>query len=516
MAYRYPIGIQNFEKIRKEGFVYIDKTDFIYNLVSSGNYYFLSRPRRFGKSLLISTLEAYFQGKKDLFDGLAIAQLEKDWKAYPVLRFDFSSGKSSDEEVLMKTIDYKLSVMEDEYHLQQRDQPTNVRLTAIINAAYQQTGQRVVVLVDEYDSPMLYNLENADMQRKVREIMRNLFSPLKECDPMLQFVLLTGITKFSQMSVFSELNNLQNISMAPKYDAICGITEKELLTQMQPDIEKLAETEGVSEQELVDMLKQRYDGYHFSEKLTDVYNPFSLLNAFSLQKLSNYWFASGTPSFLIGMLQDKKLNMMELEGIHCASSRFDTPVERVEDMVPILYQSGYLTIKNYDRDLDEYELGFPNTEVRSGFANSLMERMVTPSDKKDAMRRAYMIFRRDNDLVPFMDALRTFLSAYPFDLTYPKELHYHIVLYTLLAAFGADVQPQVKSSKGKADLVLKMPKAIYVIELKLDKTADVALQQIMDMGYATPYAFDDRPVIALGVAFSSKTRNIEDWKSQKV
>lgn len=515
MQRNYPIGIQSFEEIRSGEYIYIDKTALIYRLVSTGKYYFLSRPRRFGKSLLINTLKSYFEGRQDLFKGLAIEQLEKDWKSYPVLRFDFSTGKFASLELLRDAIDFKLAEFENLYDIPKEKWSTSVRMTRLIKTIYEKTGKQVVILVDEYDSAMLYNIDNEVVQDQVREEIRNLFSPIKEADPWLKFVLLTGITKFSQMSIFSELNNLENISMLSQYDTLCGISEEELTTQMRPDIEMLAEGYGESFDEMLQELKQMYDGYHFSEAKTDMYNPFSLLNAFKNKKLSSYWFGTATPTFLTKIIHKFDMSLPDLEGISCMVSRFDKPVEHVSDPIPVLYQSGYLTIKDYTRSrhlIDTYVLGFPNNEVRIGFANSLFEYAHPEKNgARDWLYNAFILFYNDGNLRAFIEAVKTFYSSISYQLTNNNERHYQALLYTLLVAFGADVQPEVQSAKGRADIVLKMPSAIYIFEMKYDKSAAEAIAQINDRGYVDPYLNDGRQIYKVGINIGSSERNITEW-----
>lgn len=514
---KYPVGIQNFEKLREDGFLYVDKTSLIYQMVKSGSYFFLSRPRRFGKSLLVNTLKTYFEGRKELFQGLAIEQLETEWTCHPVLHFDFSTGKFETRQMLREAIDYKLSEMEQPYGIPQDGLSPNIRMTRLIKTAFQQTGQRVVVLVDEYDSAMLQHIDDDERQEDVRMEMRNLFSPLKEADPWLHFVLLTGITKFSQMSIFSELNNLSNISMLSQYDTLCGISEEELTTQLRPDIEMLAESYGDSFDDMLQELKEMYDGYHFSEKKTDVYNPYSLLNAFNNQKISSYWFGTATPTFLTKIIRRYKMELEDLSNIQCTTSTFDQPVEHVSDPIPVLYQSGYLTIKGYQRFGDVYTLDFPNREVRQGFANSLY-RYYASNDvrSKDKLYLAYLDFYRSNDFGAFIEELKTFFAGVTYQLFNDNERHFHALLFTLLTAFGADVRPEVATARGRADIVLRMPTTIYVMELKYDKTAAEALAQIDERGYAEPFRNDGRTIVKVGINFGSTERNITEWVTEQV
>jgi hypothetical protein len=398
----------------------------------------------------------------------------------------------------------------------------------LIHAAEQQTGKKVVVLVDEYDNMMLHSLDNAEKQKTVRERFQHLFGPLKSEDDHLQFVFITGISKFSQMGIFSKLNNLENISMQPAYDTICGITEEELTTQMRPDIELMAEQQGQTYDAMLDVLKANYDGYHFSKGKTDVYNPFSLLKAIKSGEVDSYWFESGTTRALIDMLaQMPPIDMAEVDGTPCMAEDFNVAFDSYQYPLPVLYQSGYLTIKDYRPSRDQYVLGFPNAEVRKGFAISLYRYVAsTQADvrNRSVFQNAWLDFRDDGDLPAFIDALKVFFAGVPYMIDDKNEHHFHAMLYTLFVSFGADVVAEDLSSKGRADLTLKMPKGIYVMELKYDDTADAALEQINRKGYADKYALEGRvgdstsgigrPVTKVGIAFSSKERNITDWRSE--
>lgn len=511
---RYPVGIQTFKIIREGDYLYFDKTGLIHELVSRFRYVFLSRPRRFGKSLLVSTMQTYFEGRKELFEGLAIEGLEREWETYPVLRLDFSSGSYTEVQTLMQKINNSLLAYEQLYGLEQATEPHNVRMLNIIRAAYQQTGKPVVVLVDEYDAPMLRSFNDPALQSQLRDIMRNLFSPLKEMDPYLRFVFLTGITKFSQMSIFSELNNLNNISLDDEYAALCGVTEEEMRTQCQPGIEAMAQKNHWSYEQTLERLKQNYDGYHFAPNSPDLYNPFSLLSAFSKRKLGKFWFDTGTPTFLLDLLRQRQLNMEDVDGIKTLAEQFDQSTETVTDPIPVLYQSGYLTIKDYDLDTDTYTLGFPNEEVRSGFANSLLQHSTTDGNEaihRSALIVAYRTFLRDHDLPAFIEAIRVFFATIPYDLHGKGERAYHALLYTALAAAGADVRSEVKTSQGRIDLVVPTRHAVLLFELKLNKTAEEAISQIRDKQYDLPFALDNRTLYRIGLNFSSETRTIENY-----
>ena len=526
---KYPVGIQSFETIRKDGYLYVDKTPLVYKMITEGKPYFLSRPRRFGKSLLISTLQAVFEGRRDLFEAftteqgveqpqLFIATTDWKWEKYPVLRFDFSKDVSSIEK-LEKLISETLSNYENQFDITPDEPDSFLRMDKIIRIAHQTTGKRVVVLVDEYDKMMLHSIGDHELEDSVRTHFKELFSPLKSLDDHLQFVFITGISKFSQMGVFSTINQLKNISMLPAFDSICGISEEELTTQLYPDIEQLAEKRGETYEETLSELKSMYDGYHFSEGMTDMYNPFSLVNAFDSGLTKKFWFESATPSALIDMLrQMPPFQLSDIDGKRCPDTAFDLPFDSYQNPLPALYQSGYLTIKDFRADRQMYTLGFPNQEVRTGFAECLYQIISnTRPDNKDrnVFLDAYYDFRDSDDLPAFIEAIKTFYASIPYqwEKDNKNEHYYHALLYTLLTAFGADVRVEEPTAKGQSDLVLLMPKGIYVIEIKYDQSAEEALDQIDRKGYAGKYLQDGRPVTNVGIRFSSEERNITEWKS---
>ena len=534
---KYPVGIQGFEKIRTEGYVYIDKTPIIYKMITEGCPYFLSRPRRFGKSLLCSTLEAVFQGRRELFEAftteggieqpqLFIATTDWKWEHYPVLHFDFSKSREYTPEVLDRNIDFTLSQYEAQYGITNIMPDSSTRFERIVVEAHRQTGHRAVVLVDEYDAFMLHTIGDKELEKAVRTRFSSLFSPLKALDDHLQFVFITGISKFSQMGIFSTLNNLKNTSMQSDYEALCGITEEELTTVLHPDIERLSQRQDESFDETFAELKRMYDGYHFSRHMTDIYNPFSLFNAFSSGEISDYWFDSATPSALIEMLaQMPPIQLSDIEHVNCPESDFDVPFDSYEHPLPVLYQSGYITIKDYRRDRKSYTLGLPNAEVRRGFADCLYRHVVAAKDgdkNRSAFQQAYYEFFDHDDLAAFIEAVKAFFAGIPYHLamkdvegkTATAERHYHSILYALLTALDADISLEEPTAKGRADIVLKMPKHIYVVELKVDDTADNALAQINTRGYADKYRLDGRPVTKVGIAFSSKERNITEWRGE--
>ena len=511
---RYPIGIQTFSEVRNRGCVYVDKTGLIYDLVTSDKIYFLSRPRRFGKSLLVTTLESYFSGKKDLFEGLAISEMEKDWTEYPVLHFDFSGTKYFSTEDLDEQLNLQLTRMELQYGHDKSEQTHAGRFQGIIRRAYEMTGKQVVFLVDEYDAPLLDSNSDPELQSKLRNMLRSFYSVVKMSDAMLRFVFITGISKFSQMSIFSELNSLQNISMKDRFSAICGITATELEEQLRPDVEALAEKNKETYEEAMEHLRRMYDGYHFSPECEDIYNPFSLLNAFNDLRYGKYWFSSGTPTFLIEVLQKCNFDIESLEGITASSEQFDVPAERITNPVPVLYQSGYLTIKDYNPMADLYTLAYPNDEVRLGFINCLIPEYVNDLYlKRNSFIYGFTEDLRRNDLESCMEKITAFFASIPYDLENKTEKHYHTIFYLLFSMMGMYIGSEVRSAVGRADIVLKTGTHIYVFELKIDGTADDALKQIDSKGYLVPYSADGRKVVKVGVSFDSGTRTVGEWKA---
>ena len=510
---RYPIGIQNFEQLRNNNCVYIDKTELIYKLTHSDSVYFLSRPRRFGKSLLVSTLEAYFQGKKHLFEGLAMERLETEWTEYPVLHMDFSRRKYTDEDKLNELLNIQISHWEQLYGSDEKECSFSGRFEGVIRRAYEKTGKQVVVLVDEYDSPLLDTNSNPDLQKKLRNVVRDFFSPLKGAGQYIRFLLLTGISKFSQLSIFSELNNLKNISMRDDFSAICGITEKELLTDLRLDIQRMAEANKETYEEACSHLKKQYDGYHFSKNCEDIYNPFSLFNALDAREYKNYWFSTGTPTFLIELLQNVQFDVRMMDGMTAMDDQFDAPTEVITDPIPVLYQSGYLTIKSFDPMFKIYTLAYPNSEVRYAFTEALLPRYVHRFPRENTF---YIVsFLQDlmkGDIESCLERTRSFFASIPHDLENKTEKHYQTIFYLLFRLMGQYVDVEVKSAIGRADVVLKLSDAIYVFEFKYDGTPDEALAQIDSKQYAIPYQSDGRRIVKIGVNFDSATRTIGEWK----
>ena len=509
---RYPIGIQNFERLRNDNCVYVDKTELIYRLANTDTTYFLSRPRRFGKSMLVSTLDAYFSGKKELFKGLMMEQLEKDWIVYPVLHIDFSKTKYTSIQDLQEQLNILLLQWENIYGANSAEISFSTRFSGIIQRAYEYTDKQIVVLIDEYDAPLLDSNHQPELQNELRNELRKFFSPLKAQGQYLRFLFLTGISKFSQMSIFSELNNLQNISMRDDYSAICGITENELRTQLKEDIKTMAEANDESYDEACVHLKQQYDGYHFSKKSEDIYNPFSLFNAFAQKSYANFWFSTGTPTFLIDILQQSNFDIRELDGVSATAEQFDTPTNAITDPLPVLYQSGYLTIKDYDPEFQLYTLAYPNKEVRKGFIESLMPAYVhLPARENTFYVVSFIKDLQVGNLDQCMERIKSFFASIPNDMNNKEEKHYQTIFYLLFRLMGQYVDAEVKSAIGRADVVVKMPDAIYVFEFKVDSTPEEALEQINSKKYAIPYQVDHRKVIKVGVNFDSATRTIGEW-----
>ena len=511
----YPIGIQTFERIRKEDKLYIDKTEYIYRMAhTSGTYFFLGRPRRFGKSLLVTTMQSYFEGKKELFKGLAIEKLEKEWTEYPVLHFDMSGGKHMDKEQLEEYLDYRLQEEEKKWGVTKPVKGANNRLIDLINTAYEKSGKQVVVLIDEYDAPMLDVVHEKEQLDMLRNMMRNFYSPLKYSEAKLRFVFLTGITKFSQVSIFSELNNIINISMSDEYAGICGITKEELLTQMSEDIDELAKSQELTREETIAELKENYDGYHFSAKSPDVYNPFSLLNCFSTREFGAYWFSSGTPTYLIKMMRKFKVMPTNISKMYAKSSAFDAPTENMTAITPLLYQSGYLTIKGYDKFSKLYTLDLPNKEIKVGLFESLLPNYLEGMFAQNgdvAIAQMSVLIRQDN-MDGALQLLQTFLGTVPYCNVTNYEGHYQQMLYiifSLLTGYVVDVE--VHTPKGRLDIVMLTHTRLYIIELKLNKNAQAALQQINLKNYAQRFALCGKPVSKVGINFDSTTGNIEDW-----
>ncbi len=512
MKRNYPVGIQNFEEIRKENYFYIDKTALVFRLVESGKYYFLSRPRRFGKSLLISTLEAYFQGKKELFEGLAMETLEKEWIEYPILHLDLNTEKYDTPQTLENKLSLNLKMWEDEYGANEYEYSLATRFEGVIRRAAEKWGRNVVILIDEYDKPMLQAIGNETLLTDYRNTLKAFYGVMKSCDRYIKFALLTGVTKFSKVSVFSDLNNLMDISIDERFASLCGITEKELFTNFQEDIIELGQENKLTEEETKAELKKMYDGYHFAEESEDIYNPFSLLNTFAKMRFGSYWFETGTPTFLVELLKYSHYDLHRLTEEMASADSLGGIDTMNTNPVPILYQSGYLTIKGYDREFQVYYLGFPNKEVEEGFTKFLLPRyahLETGNPSFEIMSFVKDVRRGDADA--FLRRLQSFFADSPYELARDLELHYQNVLFIVFKLLGFYTQAEYHTANGRIDMVVKTDKYIYVMEFKLDGTAEEALRQINDKQYALPFASDSRKLFKVGVNFSKEKRGIEDW-----
>ena len=528
VSMKYPIGIQTFEKVIEGGYVYVDKTDLVYRLVHGGSVYFLGRPRRFGKSLLITTLEAYFQGRKDLFKGLAIDALEQEWKQYPVFHLDFNTGNYLNDGSLEEVLAGEIEKWEKQYGVERSYEDLGKRFQQVLHAAHEQTGLGAVVLIDEYDKPILDVLDmdfqvehlgkTMTLEEKHRNIMKSFYATFKGADADLRFVFLTGVTKFSQISMFSGFNQPDDISLDDEFEAICGITKDELVEYFSEPIREMANKMNCSCEEMVEKLKLKYDGYHFSANMTDVFNPFSLLNAFKKLRLNPYWFKSGTPTYLVRLLSHSDENLDELVGRYYSVSQFDDYKADVEKPLPMIYQSGYLTIKGYDEDTDSFLLDIPNNEVREGLLTVLSNSYLKTKEDSNSWLIESVHKLKRGDLEAFMEGMTAFLASIPYSVRRKKtereyERHFQYTFYLLLRMLSCfTVFHEKETSKGRADCVIETPKDVYIFEFKLDGSADAALQQIRDKGYAREYEADSRNVHLIGANFSSEEETISEWK----
>lgn len=508
----YPIGIQNFEKIRNDGYLYIDKTALMYQMVKTGSYYFLSRPRRFGKSLLISTMEAYFQGKKELFAGLAVERLEKDWIKYPILHLDLNIEKYDTPESLDNILEKSLTAWEKLYGAEPSERSFSLRFAGIIERACKQAGQRVVILVDEYDKPMLQAIGNEKLQKQFRDTLKPFYGALKTMDGYIKFAFLTGVTKFGKVSVFSDLNNLDDISMRKDYVEICGVSDQELHENLDIELHEFAETQGLSYDKLCTKLKEYYDGYHFTHNSIGIYNPFSLLNAFKYKEFGSYWFETGTPTYLVKLLKKHHYDLERMAHEETDAQVLNSIDSESTNPIPVIYQSGYLTIKGYDERFGIYRLGFPNREVEEGFIRFLfpfyanVNKVESPFEVQKFVREV-----ETGDYDSFFHRLQSFFADTTYEVIREQELHYENVLFIVFKLVGFYTKVEYHTNNGRVDLILQTDKFIYIMEFKLNGTAEEALQQINNKRYALPFEADGRKLFKIGINFSEKTRNIEKW-----
>lgn len=509
---KYPIGIQDFEKIRKDGYVYVDKTAYIYKLATEGAYYFLSRPRRFGKSLLISTMEAYFKGKKELFEGLSIAKLEKEWRQYPVLHLDLNSEKYDTVAALYNILDVTLSRWEDVYGKNEVEKTVPSRFMGVIRRAAEKTGQRVVILIDEYDKPMLQAIDNEILQDEYRNILKAFYSVLKTCDAYIQFAFLTGVTKFGKVSVFSDLNNLQDLSMLPQYVDICGMTEEDLHHYFDGGISELATFNEMTNEQCYAELKSMYDGYHFFPETVGIYNPFSVLNTMQHKVFNAYWFETGTPTFLVTLLKKHHYPLEQMEQVQTTADVLNSIDTLSDNPIPLIYQAGYLTIKGYDKRFKLYQLGFPNKEVEEGFMQYLLPFYCSYSNVDAPFQISQFVREVEaGETEKFLLRLTSFFADTPYELVKDLENHYQNVLFILTKLLGFYVKAEYHTSAGRIDLVLQTGQYTYIMEFKLDGTAEEALAQINCKDYPLPFVTNGTTLVKIGLNFSKETRNIEKW-----
>lgn len=513
MGQKLPIGIQSFEDLRNKDFKYVDKTAIVFKLVSEGKYYFLSRPRRFGKSLLLNTLESYFLGKRELFKGLAIEKLEHDWTEYPVLHLDLNTQKYNSPEALSRVLDEMVTKWERIYGSDKSEFDIGRRFQGVINRAYEKTGRQVVILVDEYDKPLLQAIGNVELQDAYRATLKGFYGALKSMDGCIRFAFLTGVTKFGKVSVFSDLNNLEDISMRSQYFDICGITEDELHTNFEVEVSELASAQNMTFDETYAALRENYDGYHFcEEKLPGVYNPFSLLNALKYQKIDYYWFETGTPTYLVELLKQHQYDLSRIEKEEVVSDVLNSVDIASTNPLPVIYQSGYLTIKGYDKEFGLYLLGFPNQEVKQGFVRFLIPSYTNVDEVDSGFEiRRFVRSLREGNIEDFMERLQSFLSACPYELEPQQERHFQSVMFILTSLCGYYVEIETHTNKGRMDMTVKTKDYIYIFEFKFNKSAEEALQQINEKGYAEPFKTDGKNVIKVGVNFSTECRNIDKW-----
>ena len=518
---KYPIGIQSFDQIIEEGYVYVDKTDIIHRLVNEGKIYFFSRPRRFGKSLLVSTLKNYFLGRKELFKGLAINSLESEWTVYPVFHLDFNGSNFIEKGVLEKRLHTYVKDWESEYGIVSDTELLDLggRFLKVLSTAHKLTGQRAVVLIDEYDKPLLDVLDvDKNLEEYNRNILKAFYSVFKAADEHLRFVLLTGVTKFSQVSVFSGFNQPKDISLDARYEALCGITQKEIDSCFTDAISEMAEEYSCSFEEMRAQLKRQYDGYHFSKRMTDIYNPFSLLNALDSKSLEDYWFRSGTPTYLIRLLNHFNENVNELTGKYYSPAEFIDYKADVERPLPMIFQSGYLTIKDYDMDFNTFLLDFPNNEVKNGFLTMAASSYLKPEEETEGWIRSVVVAMRKGDVKTLQTMFTSFLASIPYTIRRKedereRERYFQYTFYLIMRLISVyTVHIEKVQSQGRVDCIVETPQYIYIFEFKLDGSADEALLQIEEKGYAREYKSDSRVIYKIGASFSSETGTIEDWK----
>ena len=507
----YPIGIQNFEKIRMGGFVYVDKTAQIYKLAATGSYYFLSRPRRFGKSLLVSTMEAYFQGRKELFKGLAIEKLEKNWTASPVLHLDLTGSRYTSVADLAGKFDQHLLAWESQFGVTDRFEEPAARFAAVIEAAYRKVGNRVVILIDEYDKPVVDNIDNPELMDSFRRELQGFYSVIKGKDGFIRFAFLTGVTKLGKMSVFSSLNNLMDISMDLRYSDICGVSEDELKSYFDDSVKDLAVNNNLSKDECYEKLRTLYDGYHFHHMAAGVYNPFSLLNTFNANEFRMYWFETGTPTFLVRYLKQGKYNLDNISKNKVSVETLTGTNYVSPAPITLMYQTGYLTIKGYDSRFNAYNLDYPNEEVAAGFLHSLSQLYAPALIGDEFSVYSFVDDIERGDVDSFMTRFTAFLSGNDYEIQGDLELYFQNTMSVMLKMMGLYVKTEYHTSRGRIDIIFDTDKYVYIIELKRDQSPEIALKQIEEKGYDKPFLASGKQIIKLGINFSSETHTVDGW-----
>ena len=508
-----PIGMQSFEAVRKANYLYVDKTKHLERLVTTNKYYFLSRPRRFGKSLFLSTLKAYFLGKKELFKGLYIETVEKDWTEYPVIYLDLNSGIYTTEEELYRVLNYPMQRLEQKYSIDVKEPSLSVRLKNIVLTAFEQTGKQVVILVDEYDKPLLQTIDNEELHDKFKTILKGVYSILKECDEYIRFGFLTGVTKFSKISLFSDLNNLMDISLDENYTDICGITEEEIKTNFKEHLQAFAEKENTTKEDILSQLKAMYDGYHFSKNTdVDIYNPFSLINSLTRREFENYWFQTGTPTFLIKLLQENDYDLKDLSEGNITARDLTSKESMLNAPIALFYQSGYLTIKDYNKKSGAYKLGYPNKEVEESFLDFILPKYMHTNENASFSYVEKMYENLENgEIEDFLKTMKTFFASVPYDLIKDTENHYQTVIFIICKLIGFIVEAEYKIVNGRIDMIVRTDNFLYLFEFKFDKSAEEALEQIDSKDYPLAFQQDERKLYKIGVNFSSQTKNIDEY-----
>lgn len=513
---KLPIGIQSFEGLRTDDFAYVDKTKLVYDLIHNGKYIFLSRPRRFGKSLLLSTLKAYFQGKRELFEGLAVSELEQEWESYPVLYIDLNVGLYTSKEGLWEALNSNLSFLEKTNGITKETNDNAQRFRDLIWNLATKTGKKVVILVDEYDKPLIHAIDDAALQQEFRDTLKAFYGNLKTCDEYIRFAMLTGVSKFSKISLFSDLNNLQDISLDERYADICGLTAEEIESTFGEHLEAFAQKEGTTKADIMEQMRKMYDGYHFSKTTSkDMYNPFSVLNALAQCDFGNYWFSTGTPTFLVKLLQNGEYDLQDFSNGDLLASDLAAKESLSQEPLAMFYQTGYLTIKGYDKELELFRLGFPNREVEQSFLKFLLPRYTGNTDNRSSAFIGYFVQElRKGDIESFLSRMKSLFANTPYELVHDLENHYQTVMFTICRLLGYYTKAEYHTSNGRIDMVVKANQFTYVFEFKFNKTAQEALAQIDTKEYALPFQAEGQKVFKVGVNFSKETRNIDDfiWK----